>query len=65
MTLREFLFAVAAAIAIAYTAGAAHKAGLAQAADIIASDCRNANEAVIRGIAYACKPIYSDRSATR
>lgn len=65
MTLREFLLAIAAGIAIAYTSGAAHRAGIVQASDIIASDCRNANEAVIRGIAYACKPIYSDRSATR
>lgn len=63
MTLREFLLAIAAAIAIAYTTGAAHRTGLAQAADIIASDCRNANEAVIRGIAYKCEPVY--RSAAK
>lgn len=60
MTLREFLLVIAAAAAIAYTTGEAARLGARQAADVIASDCRNANEAVIRGIAYACRPIFSE-----
>lgn len=59
MTVREFFFVIIAAIAIAYATGEAGRLGAQRAADVIASDCRNANEAIIRGIPYACRPIFS------